>query len=924
MASSSSPPTVEFAQQFLASFAAALVAEDNDDRQKVPTSTPVQAGKAELRRLEPQLLQKNSFSSEKELVKPRGLTPDRVQTNISSPMHNDILQSQLSTAAVQAPKPMPLSQNSATVSTTKGYAAPSSWSTATAAPPRKLTPQRVPEGALAHGSPFRSASVTTNNPHSEGTRLPDPFSRPLPQRQSQQEPSFLLQSEFPALGSSAPSQLAKPKSRQPLAETLPEPDEGAFTTVATFHAACIRALPRLTVSAIRVLVNAAIIDGDAKEELPKPVVGLLLTRAALARYARTVIGQLSPELSLFPSPVVVAFAGCNDLLISSTPSFHAETSFPSVDGRPWSPATTHTTGECAQSVLLHRLSANLESVWDEVLVMQRRFRGDVSGLAPGVLDAPAALKAMGRLHPAAVDLLAARLLGMVADAALTAQDGEPPKIRQLSARLRGAGGAQQHTGSGRDGAKGSQGKKGAGVVLHRLPEVVRQSFANDPMQLFILDFLTAVDSARLTAALLPRVAAALKKALGAAAAATSNSSFTDAVVDARLFARLLALTMHAPNWAHSEYALEGAESTDAERRETRGLDRHALASRVPVCSATWTAAFDVGFVVKSAVQSGQPLAVIASVAVADILLRLAAVDPVATTTGWYIGAVKAVRDVQIRPVNRRGSGNAEKEVSSMPLLDIMVGGIMESEVGLGEVNGFSPRNEPEQQSYVFSDQEVWTAIGDVRLIRECCPALDELRRQLISPQNVRDSGQRVITRRITPLPTAGSNTVSSLKTGSSATSLPTASAGLRLSRAPIEAKDTTGVASGSDEDDVEATLRREFYKRMDGRLRELIRVVATSKPADEKATVEAYTKIATVLYPNTPQTVIAAAAHICAGHVGRQQRENGAQRGSDTREAGLESRLNGTVHESNTRGQSKESTEVGRPGSAVAGKRTPD
>lgn len=739
----------------------------------------------------------------------------------------------------------------------------------------------------------------------------DPFSRPLPKDYVGEPISFLSKSDFPGLRQSEPaspivsgSQL---KSSDTPAQILPDPDASALEDAASYHTACIRALPRLTVTALRTLVDVAVTQVGENEVLPKPVVGLIQTRTALAAYARAVIAQLSPQLARFPAPIVAALAGCGDLSLPPSFSCNTDPSFPSVEGRPWSLDSSTTSSDYPRVVLPQRLSNNLESVWDEFLVLQRQFHGQVSGIAPGILDTSAALKAMGRLHPAAVDLFTARLLGMVADAAVTGKDGDPPKMRQLNERLRGV---NHRMGSRHGGAKGGQ--KGGGVVLHRLPEVVRKTFANDPMQLFVLDFLTTVDSGRLTAALLPRVAAALKGALTAAAAATSNSSFTDAIVDARLFARLLALTMHAPNWAYSEYALDGVEKTDAARTKTRVLDQDSLLRRALVCSPAWTAALDVSSTLQSAVQSGQELAVIATVAIADVMLRLAAVDPIARETEWYRNAVYALRRVKIQGDDGRPI-ESESGISSMPLLDFLVTELEESEASPLNLNFVLRGDVSEDWTCISCSKESWTMIGDVRLIRECCPSLDELRRLINAPRSVLPAGRKTGARRITPLETTTSSAISSLSKRMVYRSSQLHNAEIQDPPMQTGNKATNDIIQDRVENDVEAALRHEFYRRMDGRLRELIQVVATSKPVNGTAAVDAYTKIARMLYPATPHTVIAVAAHMCGRQVDREKGQKTFPKraeGSESRDQAMESRRNGVTQDGEAEGDSKESDEV--------------
>lgn len=439
------------------------------------------------------------------------------------------------------------------------------------------------------------------------------------------------------------------------------------------------------------------------------------------------------------------------------------------------------------------LTSNLEITWDTVLTLQRRFRGDFSSHPAGTFDAFSASRSLASLHPASMDVFAARFIQLVSAVSLTSISD---KAFRLNARMRAENGRTNDI-----------------VVLHRLPTLVRDMFEN-PSEIFFLEFLTGIDSARLSAALAPRLAAALAKALRAAASATSNEALSDAVIDARLFAKLLCVTLNSGNWAHSEYAMTGGG-------RGQGLSPAALKLRVDGHQAAWMVYFDVGKVVNSALENGGVHAVVASIAVADVVIRLCAVDPVARETEWFARALYILSRVRIRP----------KDGSMFPLLDSMIYELMESELCREEIARLKTRDAGTETKELIEDAEACAGIGDMQFVRECCTALKELRRVVEAPiSNQKKCGQRML-RRIRPVATR-----------------------------------RVGTTSG---EEVEDLLKQEFVKRMDGRLRELIGVVASSRVGDKDGAEEAYVQVARTLYPSSAETVLRVAAKLCAERVAR-------------------------------------------------------
>lgn len=540
--------------------------------------------------------------------------------------------------------------------------------------------------------------------------------------------------------------------------------------------------------------------------------------AEAATYCREVLRKILPLFASYPAPVIKAFRE----LFPDSELRSSDVPFPAAFGV-WAPKLSGPSGslralEAEPESVSRRLLGNLETTWDQILGLQRIYRGDLSSSPPGTLSVSQALQAMAMLHPANMDVFAARFLNLVSVSGLESRD-TPIKMRQLGERLR-------------DAPPRKSSKKGPGVVLHRLPGLVRSMFEDDPSQLFFLDFLTGVDSARLNTALVPRLVAAIAKELEIAAAATTNVAFTDAVLNARVHAKLLSVTMHASNWAHSAFSLSGMDDNQA----SPGLGRQSLRRRVPIHSAFFNAAIDVHELVRDAVSSGHVLPVLASVAVADVILRLAGVDPVAKVSEWYRRGVHAVRSVRVVSMTDTGE--------NMPLLHAMISALLESKACREE----APSKVPEEAFLVRCDLVGLPGIGDTRLLRVLCPMLDDLRKSV----HMRDT-TKATARRITPQVTT--------KAKSTLTS-----------NGAKEAVDK-GSDEAMEEGNVQAALRKEFYARMDGRLRELIRVVAASRP-EEGTARDTYLKVVALLYPDMSSTVVTVAANLCAREVGEVEMES--------------------------------------------------
>lgn len=598
---------------------------------------------------------------------------------------------------------------------------------------------------------------------------------------------------------------------------------------------------------------------------------------------------LSDVIITLPEPIYSAFCACEFLPLQSLPA-PGERTFPLVNEvPPWQPPALSKLPSPRlleeEEELAQKLSQNLEVAWDQVLYLRRQYLGETQSCAPGSLDLKGALFAMAALHPANVDVFALRFLELVSRSALQARDA-PPKIRQLGERLRSAG---QATGSGDTRTRGAQrggpsrggrrpsrgggrgghsrgGNASVGVVLHRLPAVVRSMFESDPTELFFLDFLTGVDSAKLYAALIPRLTAALLRSMAAAAAATSNLAFTESVIDARRYAKFLCVAVNTGNWAHSEHSLSGNNEQESPNK-LPGLGSHSLQWRSPIHSASWTGAFDIATTVESAVESGQLLAILASVSVADVIIRMSSVDPVTRESDWYRHGILALQSFHV--LSAGSASNVEdRPATSMPLLNIMIGELLDG----SQAPAISPKQDLDP-TILAHDRNEWGIVGDTRLITECCPCLDELRRLLLQTARSTKGSQssKTVARRITPIATHSADFPILGQKSPVASGLPKQAESYPNARQRLGQDEASENSDIDEQENVAAALRREFYTRMDGRLRELIGVVLSSKPSNADEAIRAYTAVAKALYPATPQTVISVAARICGRDAEKQR-----------------------------------------------------
>lgn len=623
-----------------------------------------------------------------------------------------------------------------------------------------------------------------------------------------------------------------------------------------------------------------------------------------------------------------------------------------------------------------RLRSNLEAAWDQFLVLYRQYRGEISTALESNLNQMDVLRTMAALHPANVDLFAARTISLLLRATRTPAH-TPHRLRRLDERLSAcpfpSPGPAANTMEAvtRDDEKkvtplakktqvislkelqatptqskthvsrGGKNEIQSTVVLHRVPKAIRHAFAVEHSDaMFFLDFLTSVDSSRLAVALSPRLATAALHAVGVASRSKDNEGFTDAILESRLLVRLLGVCMHMANWPYSAYALSGAETNSSNADVSTGLSDHACMLRIPAAHAVAVSLLDIHTLISRAAASGELLAIIAAVCTADAALRAAGMDPVVRQTEWFSRGVSALAAVRVE--DRAGT--------TLPIIRVIVGGCLQAE-GVMPDDGVHLSAGISRVIYRASSAEI---VGDVRFLRLFCPEIETLRKELImffSNSSLRTPA----TRRIIPLAKVSTTVDSQSKVRTredehgiekendkGATTRtgpkPRVGEGKRvddndnddedddddgLNGAGIvndvrdDDCDNDGEGDGDDDgsdDDVQDQLRKEFIARVDGRIRELVHIVAAARSkGNEEDAHDTFIRAVQLLYPETPATVAAVAAGVCErrAKATRRMRQGNARDDSSKRPRRSDSPLHALekgLHEANVTPTSTDST----------------
>lgn len=629
--------------------------------------------------------------------------------------------------------------------------------------------------------------------------------------------------------------------------------------------------------------------------------GAYASAAALCAHAVLVFEALAPILMSFPQPLLAAITG-NPLLMRYAPDVVRQAGAVVATFLPWKDATLFTEKSSAIKAVFsswgtddesetevgpRRLSSNLEGVWDKVIDMQRMHRGDIVRVAAGSLDRDAVSRAIAALHPANMDAFGARFITLVARAAQQPdQMNNRDRLRRLNARMTSTSSTPTGSSSGTL-AKAEPGARGAGshfaspkapshlnaggVVLHRVPDIVRELLSGDGAELFFLEFVDAADSIKLNDALTPRLSAMLHSTLADASSALAEESFTEAVLRARLFTKLLSVTMHVGNWAHSSFSFSGGETgaTAADdKSRANSLPPHVVHMRSTVCAAKWTSCIDLAGILREALAAKHAPAVVAVALVVDIALRVASVDPISSSTSWYTSSVNSIQGVMRFLLNE---GDQQwLWLSSVPLVRVVIEELL-FDLRIPRVPPFDNAPGSAESTDVergMARPAAKTAVrsfGNSRLVAGCVPGLEDLRRRLADTAVLRVAGI-AHRRRIRPLPADGADSASS------ATEAALDGEGIADAESVNEGISAAGESATTDigldqlpDSSVRGELWQEFYGRLDKRIRDVAALVIASRDNDATSWDGAnqFRQAAAVLLPDVPSSVVDVTARYC-------------------------------------------------------------
>ncbi|PXF41694.1 hypothetical protein BWQ96_08579 [Gracilariopsis chorda] len=706
-----------------------------------------------------------------------------------------------------------------------------------------------------------------------------------------------------AAGSSGGDSSASEKQSESFAQSHPDKEpiglSDALRKQAAIHATYIRAVanePSELKEALQAIHQLPYSSVSAPDDSSNNSGVHTASTSERRSYRQAVYGELHDLLCKLPCPIQRALN-----LSTSTPEF------PYKKANPWVPPyPAHLSARLLReedndaTPASGRLKVNIEVAWDMLLDMLRTYCGDKRARA-GTFDEQAAVNIMSSIHPCNTDIFAIRFISLVSTYSLNTD--HPSHIRLLDGRLHGR-------------ASTSYAPRDHRVVLHRLPEQILASFDDLAAYRFLVLFLTRIDSARLSTALLPRFLARMMEGLRKAAAAHSNQDFCEAVLESRVHARFLAVVIHTVNWSHSPFVLSGVggDESSAEQRKSMALKRNRVVkegdrqqqnqasddrekrpegrtssssasrnrpneSRPLENNSSIISSRSDGFCSEN--QEETPglgsharkwratllSALWQNVLNIDELIRSA----VSSGHAAAVVAASVIADDILRlsafdPV-ARSSEWFESSMQAMfslrvedgqtkmrmPLTQFLVHDLLNSEQVGGHELGFLTIKGEE---YVLKcDANGWGAIGNLRLIQECLPSLADLRRKLIECSD--SKARKRASRRITPRMTSSASAFSSLQS--------TATSDVKTLTSRKEAGDETSKEGMMD---MQERLQKEFVARMDSRLRELMQVVISSQPDSEEEAKKSFARVAKILYPAEPVTVRAVAAHICGHEVG--------------------------------------------------------
>lgn len=632
------------------------------------------------------------------------------------------------------------------------------------------------------------------------------------------------------------------------------------------------------------------------------------TGSHLCAHAVLTFALLKPLLCLLPSPLVNAIAG-NRILRT-----YAPTTFQGLSGVTPYPIPNNSLGFAFAEYLStngstdfswdsisssdspvepsprHRLSGNLEASWDKLIDLHRLYRGDNSQVPAGTLDRFVSTKTLSDLHPANVDAFAGRLLKLLLQSAAPRQDDLDRRAR-LSLRMTSSRDPSTSLRPGRftpaaarsskfpghaDSSK-SQNGHDSGVVLHRVPPAVRTLYHVGSSEAFFLDFMDVVDSSKLKDAIIPRLSLALHNFLKDATTAQSEESFVDAVLLARVSAKLLAVPMHSSNWAFSSHSLSCEATVARDHQRANKLPMVVSQRRAALSSAVWKSCVDVSSLLHKAIATEHGPTVFAVVTVADLLLRVAAMDSLSSTTDWFTSCLDVLFDL-LRSSHLHGE-DEYAWLTSTPAIRFAIEDLLLSlpashahvplvGVGIRRDRWFElPAMRVGDKGIIVS------SFGDERLLATCSPNLATLKRILGSGNGTRVQNS-VKLRRIRPSLTSVSSEEPDRE--STATGMLTSSDADRMKdrtemgitfSAPTALNFVAGDSSAG-ESAVSLAIRRElwltFQRGLDKRVRDVVHLVLQKKDMSKVERSVTMKRAAELLLPDISVSVVEVIAQHCA------------------------------------------------------------
>lgn len=558
------------------------------------------------------------------------------------------------------------------------------------------------------------------------------------------------------------------------------------------------------------------------------------------------------------------------------------------------------------SVCSGKTIPHLESAWNMVLELHRKFCGNMADFAPGSIDEKEIKNLVAALRPIHIDKFSSRLLTLLSESVCSeesAQDNADSSLDEMKFLSLSAYPKQDSVSNkNRQRSRSSPATKSKGEVskevkqydvkqqvVSDVPLAVLSLFRSTASEMFLFRFVEIADSHKLNAALAPRLSAALHAALSTAATAWTDPDFTTAVLHAQLSAKFLAAIMHCGNWSLTNCLPKSTSSGSRDScRDTRS-QRSLLRLRSNLCSSQWQSLVDLNGMIIQAKRSMHAPALVAVLLVADVCLQVAASDPVARMSAWFLGAVHAVNRILAESLMRENPSSAW--IAHVPLIRIIAEQVL-SHSGtefspslavvhfessrLNEGSGIPALTErfschsienSRVASEIVDSDDVHTSsadgigqvrFGDIRLLSTCLSCFDSLRKrysECISMGRCQTCGDASVSQ---------SNTAGNESTGQE---LVDTRRDLQMSTTvpPVPLKDISAEFEESARaQKIEEELWKEFHGTLDRRVRDVVQAVLKTTGSPDRKCADLVRKTSQILIPDVPRSVVEVAAEYCS------------------------------------------------------------